>query len=336
MSQSEITIHGVTIPCTDDKWPVGRPRFLRDNPRVYSSIVDVPDFDDMLDEQQQQIIYERLLKESSVKKLIPDIRRNGGLIEPILVRIDRLQVIEGNSRLAAYRYLYGKYEDEKWSNIPCRLVSRLTDDQQAALLHSIHVKGKTQWTRYEKAHFTYLQHKIKGKKIEEVAKLFSISKSKAYEDVRIIQSMKDNDDRNRAHFSHYSVLEKSLKQELTNADAKLKPTLLSMIRPPGDDRHDPPFTAQNLRDQLPVVLKKPRILRKFMKREITLETAHDRAKISDTQSKMKQIRGILNDVTRKELRVLSPADRNAVIYDGRKIRREISRILEMLHDMKPQ
>ena len=335
MTQSEITIRGERIPCTDDRWPIGRPLFLRENPRVYSSIVDVPNFDDLLDDQKQQIIYEKLLGEPSVKTLIPDIRRNGGLIEPILVRADRRVVVEGNSRLAAYRYLYAKYDDDKWSTIPCRLVSRLTNDQQAALLHYIHVKGKTSWTRYEKAHFTYIQHKIKGKTIQEVAKLFSISTSKAYQDIRIIQSMKDNNDRNRTHFSYYSVLETTLKQDL-KADANLKSALLSMIRPSDDHSHDPPFTAQNLRDQLPVVLKKPKILRKFVKGEVTLDTAHDRAKISDTQSKMKQIRSILNDITGEELRVLSPADHKAVVYECRKVKAAVSRIRQILQDMNSQ
>lgn len=330
MTRPEITIHGARIPCKDDKWPIGRPLFLRDNPRVYSSIADVPDFDDLLEDQQQQIIYENLLKEPSVKTLIPDIRHNGGLIEPILVRADTEQVVEGNSRLAAYRYLYQKDEDERWSNISCRLVSSLTDDQLATLLHSIHVKGKTSWTRYEKAHFTYLQHKIKGKTIQDVAKLFSISVSKAYQDVRIIQQMKDNNDPNRAHFSHYGVIETNLKREL-KTNTQLKSALMSMIRPPGDlSDHDPPFTAQNLRDQLPVVLRKPKILRKFINGEITLDVAHDRAKISDVQSKMKRIRGILNDVTNEELRVLDQSAKKAVVYECRKVQTELSRIQKIL------
>ena len=336
MSQSEITIHGEGIPYRDEKRPIGWPLFLEENPRVHSSILDVPDFEDLLDDQKQKIIYQKLLKERSVKTLIPDIRHHGGLIEPILIRADTREVIEGNSRLAAYRYLYDKYEDEKWSRIPCRLVTGLTNDQQAALLHSIHVKGKTSWTRYEKAHFTYIQHETKGKKIQDVADLFSISVSTAYQDVRIIRLMKVNNDRNRKHFSHYSVLEKNLKQEL-KADNKLKDALLSMIRSSTDGgNEDPPFTAQNLRDQLPIVLRKPKILAKFVKGEINLETAHDRAKISDAQSKMKQVRDILNDVTHEELRALKPGDQNAVLYECRKIKAEITRIDRMLQDLKSQ
>ncbi len=332
MTQPEITIHSTRIPCTDDKWRTDRLVFLSENPRVYSSIADIPDFDDLHDDQKQQVIYRQLLKERSVRTLIPDIRDNGGLIEPILVRADTREVVEGNSRLAAYRHLYSESKDEKWNTIPCRLVSSLTDDQLAALLHSIHVKGKTSWTTYEKAHFTYLQHK-KGKRIEDIAKLFSISTSKAYQDVRIIKAMKENSDSDRAHFSYYSVLKTSLRKELRD-NTQLESALLSMIRRPDDGGdHHPPFTAQNLRDQLPVVLRKPKILRKFVKGEITLDTAHDRAKISDTQSKMKRVRGLLNDVTHEELRELGQPAKKAVDYECRKVQKELSRIQKMLAKM---
>lgn len=135
MTQSEITIHGKTIPCRDERLPIDSLLFLKDNPRVYSCIAELAGFDDLFPAEQQQTIYDTLRKEQSVRVLIPDIRDNGGLIEPILVRADREEVIEGNSRLAAYRSLYNETKDNKWKYIPCRIVSRLSDDQLAALLH---------------------------------------------------------------------------------------------------------------------------------------------------------------------------------------------------------
>lgn len=332
MTQPEITIHGATIPCRDAKYKIDRLLFLRDNPRVYSCIAGVRDFDDLFPDQQQQKIYETLLREPSVKTLIPDIRHNGGLIEPILVRADTEEVIEGNSRLAAYRHLYSNTRDNKWTQIPCRIVSGLTDDQLAALLHSIHVKGKTSWTRYEKAYFIFLQ-RAKGKSYKDIANLFSISQTTARRDVRIIQSMEDNNDPNRTHFSYYQVVETTpvLKQQLKRND-QLKSVLLSMIRS-ADETDSPPFTAQQLRDQLPVVLKKRKILGKFVRGEIDLETAHDRAKISNTQARLKKVRDILNDVTKTELGALETSSKRAVEYECRKIQKEITRITKILAAM---
>lgn len=332
MTRSEITIHETPIPCTEDRWPIHRPLFLRDNPRIYSScLADYPNFDSLIEQKQQKIIYGKLIDEPSVKTLIPDIEHHGGLIEPILIRHDREEVIEGNSRLAAYRYLYNKDKDDKWKFISCRIVSSLTDDQVATLLHSIHVKGKTSWQRYEKANFIYIQHKLKGKAIKDVANLFSISSSSAYQDVRIIQAMKENNDSNRTHFSHYKVIETTLKKQLIQKP-HLKSVLLSMIRPvDGDDgKGEPPFTAQNLRDQLPVVIKKPKILGKFMRGDIDLDTAYDRAKISTTHLKLKKIRDILKDITRAELLALEINSQKPVVYECGKIGQEIRRINKIL------
>lgn len=334
MTQPEITIQGTPIPCTDEKLAIGRLLFLRENPRVLSSITGIPDFDAKFPEEQQEIIYHKLLKEPSVKKLIPDIRANGGLIEPILVRADTMEVIEGNSRLAAYRKLDSSTQSNKWCSIPCRIVSGLSDDQLATLLHSIHVKGKTSWTRYEKAYFTYHQHKVKGRSIKDVAEIFSVSEGTAYRDVRLIQAMKDNRDSERKNFSYYQVLEATpvIKREL-NQNPQLKSVLLQMIRSPD---HGSMLTAPNLRDQLPIVIKKPKILRKFVSGRIDLEAAYYSAKISNTQTKLQKVREILKDVTSAEVEALDPASQKAVAYECRKIDKETSRISRALEAMKSQ
>jgi len=93
-------------------------QFLADNPRVYACTHGEANFDKKTPEEQQQIIYEKLLKESSVKNLIPEIKRHDGLMEHILVRLDTMQVIEGNSRLAVYRKLHESDDAGDWELIP--------------------------------------------------------------------------------------------------------------------------------------------------------------------------------------------------------------------------
>ena len=75
-------------------------RFLKDNPRVYSCIYDELDFENLPEAVQQEKIFEKLQAEPSVKNLVQEIKRHGGLMERILVRLDTMQVVEGNSRLA--------------------------------------------------------------------------------------------------------------------------------------------------------------------------------------------------------------------------------------------
>ena len=70
---------------------------------MYAAIREMADFNGLTCGGKTDSDYERLLQEPSVKNLIPEIRRDGGLQDPITVRHDTWQVIEGNSRLAAYR-----------------------------------------------------------------------------------------------------------------------------------------------------------------------------------------------------------------------------------------
>ena len=68
-------------------------------------------------------------KMDHVKELKKDIKSKGGLIEPIIVKKDTNEVVDGNRRLAAYRLLY--HEDPvRWANICCEILpTSVTDDQ---------------------------------------------------------------------------------------------------------------------------------------------------------------------------------------------------------------
>lgn len=120
---------GEDIPLSSDYLEIHNLKFLKDNPRVYACTHGHPDFQNRMPEEQQEIIFKKLLEEPSVKNLIPDVKRHGGLVESILIRKDTMEVIEGNSRLAVYRKLYEDEKEDEWELIPCDIVSTLTDDQ---------------------------------------------------------------------------------------------------------------------------------------------------------------------------------------------------------------
>ena len=338
MTHTHFTIRGESIQYSTELRMIDDLSFLKDNPRIYSRVHAIDGFDDLFPQQQQEKIYKQLLREKSVKNLIPDIRRNGGLLEPIIVRHDTQEVIEGNSRLAAYRYLNSNSEDEKWKQIQCRVVSQLTADQMTALLHYIHVRGKTEWSKYDKAYFTYVQRRIEQKNFKEIAQLFSVSETTARRDVRVIEMMKENSDTAREHFSYYLTLENSpaIKRGLTEND-DLRDVLFSKIKAVGSTASDQaPFTARSLRDHLPAVLKKPKILTKFIRGDIDLDQAHDRAKISDTESKMKNVRAKLSDIEQSELEALDQSSLSAVRYEVKRLKRVVKRLGDMLNKIAPQ
>jgi len=75
-------------------------RYWRENPRVDSIIKEKFPSGNVTEANIEQELWAL----DSVKELYQDIKQNKGLIDEILVKND--SVLEGNSRLCAYRFLY--------------------------------------------------------------------------------------------------------------------------------------------------------------------------------------------------------------------------------------
>ncbi|MCY4129810.1 MAG: hypothetical protein OXG15_11320, partial [Gammaproteobacteria bacterium] len=278
MTAQTITILGQEIPVSNERIDIYQLKFLRNNPRVYACTHGQSGFEDMEVDEQQQTIFQAIRKEPSVTNLLRDLEHHGGLLEPILVRMDTMEVIEGNSRLAAYRLLHKKQPNGQWSDIQCSTVSSLTDEQQDALQNQIHVKGKTKWSAYEKANFAFVRKK-NGYSFKDMARIFSESESTLRKRVKVIERMTDNRDQEQSNFSFYDVIERNQeirdKLHLGENTKKLpfskdwhpslkealdfRNWLLRTVKSP-----DREFTAQEMRKQLPVVIKKPKVLKQLM------------------------------------------------------------------------
>lgn len=328
MKEKDMKILGETIPLTNDYLEINDLKFLKDNPRVYACTHGEPDFDDLTDEEQQDRIFQKLLQEPSVKNLRPEVKRHGGLMEPILVRHDTKEVIEGNSRLAVYRQLQQEKAEGEWELIPCDIVSSLTDEQQAAFLNQIHVKGKTSWSAYEKANFAYVRRQ-RNWSIDQIAQLFGESEATIRTRISVIKMMEDNKDNNRSHFSHYDVLIRS--QEISKAmrEEGLREILLPKIKSFGPNDKDGEFTALELRKKLPVILKKPKVLKKYMDEKIDLDEAYQRAKVSQVEEMVRQAKDILSDVSPNDVSQLEQGRFNSFEQIVRKLKQEVERIEKM-------
>ena len=328
----KIKILGEDVNVNNDDINIYECKFLKDNPRVYTVTYGEPGFDGKHEEQQQEIIYEKLLEEPSVRNLIPEIKRHGGLMEPILIRHDTMEVIEGNSRLAVYRNLYKDTGDGDWELIPCDVVSSLTDKQQATLLNQVHVKGKTNWSAYEKANFAYVR-KSRGWSFQDISKLFGESDGTIRRRVKVIEMMKENDDQNHQNFSYYDVLYKI--RDIQGHMEKVggyKDLLFDIKR--GVEEGEPDyFSAQDLRKKLPVVLKKPRILKQYVEKKITLDEAFQRAKISRIEENVRQAYSLLEDVSKAKVQELEQSRFNAFKQDVRKLSRLTDRIKKMMNEV---
>ena len=319
-----IAIMGDAVPARHDRIDIHQLHFLPDNPRVYAAIREMSDFSDLTPEEKQDRIYKRLLQEPSVKNLIPEIKRDRGLQDPIIVRHDTRQVIEGNSRLAAYRKLHDGATDDQWTHINCLVVTTLTDDQQTRLLGQAHLHGKTEWSAYAKALFCFRWVEEEKKAVSTLAQLSGFTAAEIKKNVKSIQLMKQNNDGKLSHFSYYNVLVRN--RAISSAMAKsptLQQTLFGHIK-------DEQFTAQEMREHLPTVIEKPRILRKYEKGGVALDDAFDRAKISGTEQRLKKVRDGLGDIEKNDIERLEHNELKAVQQAVKHIRRNLKRVSDMI------
>src|SRR5205823_4441656 len=102
-------------------------RFYSENPRVYSIVREEGK------DPSQEDIQAKLEEMDHVRELREDIQRHGGLIDPLVVKDGSLEVVEGNSRLAAYRVL-ARRSPNKWAMVRVRLLPPDIDENLVASL----------------------------------------------------------------------------------------------------------------------------------------------------------------------------------------------------------
>lgn len=337
--QRSIRILEHDIPVSCDGLDIHTLKFLSDNPRVFSCTHGEAGFSELDDSQQQEKIYEKLLKEPSVANLLPEIKRHGGLMEPILVRLDRMEVIEGNSRLAVYRKLHdeaSEAEREKWQTIPCEIISSLTEEQQYAFLNQIHVKGKTTWSAYEKANFAFVRYDEGNMTIDDIAKIFGESKREIKKRIGLIKEMKENEDVELSHFSYYEAMAENREiSKATKESEELRGVLRKKIkelgRQPGEEAE---FTAQELRKKLPPILTKPKILKRFLRGQENLDDCYQDAKESNVRAIVKRVLDRLKSVSKKDLSRLEPTEINALEPEARRLCQEAERVRKIVLAVK--
>ena len=264
-SQNDDTllIRGEEIPIVTTTLRQDTLRFFVDNPRVYSVLRG-----NGTEEPSQEEIQAKLLDMDHVKALIQDIKLDGGLTDPIIVRSGTLEVLEGNSRLAAYRHLVN-LDPIKWGMIKVRLLPEDIDEKLIlALLGQYHLKGKTAWPPFEKAGFLYRRHKLHDIAVDQLAMEVGETRQKVAHMVSTYQFMIDNNQDEKARWSYY--------------DEYLKSRFIKKVRNESFDQlvvekidKGEIARAVDVRDKLTVICKAKRPLKKFSAGEYDFEEAYD-------------------------------------------------------------
>ncbi len=273
-SNSEsIVILGVTVPTTTQSLQQRTLKFFADNPRVYS-VVRANGKAPTQDEIQEQ-----LSELEHVRELREDIRRNGGLLEPLIVRGGTLDVLEGNSRLAAYRQL-AKKQPIKWGVVKCTVLPADVEESLIfALLGQFHIKGKKDWAPYEQAGFLYRRFKDHNVPATTLAADLGLSAKKVAHLIETYQFMVDHDEVDISRWSYYDEYLKSNKiKKARQNHPGMDALVVDNIKSGEIER------AMDLRDQLPTVCGSPVVLKKFADGKLTLGEAHERAVDSGADS----------------------------------------------------
>lgn len=183
-------------------------RFYTENPRVYSVMWNHGD-----EEPSQDAIFRELAKREHVREtLVPSIRSNGGLLEPVLVRNN--VVLEGNNRLAAYRVLALAPDRNLWEQIRVRILpDDISDSDVFSLLGEYHLVGKKSWQPFEQAGYLFRRFKTHGVSDDELHQELGVSKQKVTHLIRVYQYMMDHDERNPDKWSYFDELLKARKFE---------------------------------------------------------------------------------------------------------------------------
>lgn len=138
--------------------------YYKENPRINYIVSKHPP-----EKVTQEFIEQELLKLDSVRERIHDLRENKGLLDEVYVLGNK--VVEGNTRLCAFRRLYKQTNDSRWKFIKARILQNdVTDDELFYILSTFHIKGKTEWDAYEKAAYIYKMIKVLNKNPEEICK----------------------------------------------------------------------------------------------------------------------------------------------------------------------
>jgi len=315
--ETYITILGNKISYTDDRYSINELKFHEKNPRVLSKIVHADRLDADDEEQRQKLIQKKMRDESSVKNLTKTIQSQGGISDPLIVQVNTLAVLEGNSRLAALRILYKRTNKEIYLTAPCRMV-QLKEGEIDAFLYQQHVEGKTQWSAYDKAYSAYHRVIIDQVQIDDYVQRTSASKRDINSQIEIISLMNDEDAaENTERFSHYDVIVRSsnLKQSF-DSHPTLKRHLLDKIK------EEPlTITAHDLRDKVPQIAKKSKVLKKWMNGTIDFDEAVEASKISQPKQHMTKAIKSLKEIEKKDIKQLHNNERGAFKPELRKSRK---------------
>jgi hypothetical protein len=324
-----IRLRGTDVQTETRDIEVSKLKFYEDNPRVYSllrSNGQIPDQDEIL---------KSLLEHEHVRVLQADIVSNGGLIDPIIVRDGDFVVLEGNSRLAAYRFLATR-DAIRWGKIRCTLLPAGIDEKLVfALLGQYHVKGKKDWAPFEKAGFLHRRYKSHGLELSTVAAELGIQPGDAKHLVAVYEFMITHQDADRERWSYYDEYLKSQKiKKVRQEHAGFDSFIVNQIKGGKIPK------AMELRDKLPTICAGPaKVLKRFIEEKVSFSDAYEDAVDGGGENHaLKRLRKfrewLVLGETEDDLLEPNKAVRDKMLFEVKEIEKKAKKLKEALEAAK--
>lgn len=302
-------------------------RFYEENPRVYSALRadgSAP---------TQEIIEEKMTSMDHVKQLRLSIEQNGGLIDPLMVvkRNDGYIVLEGNSRLAAYRILATK-DPVKWQKVRvCILPEEITDGDIFTLLGQYHLVGRKDWSVFEQAAYLYRQKESTGIAIDILAKNVGLTEGKVSAYLKVYSFMVEHDDLRPDRWSYY---EEYLKNRGINKYRETHPQM------------DDAFVAQvktgqikqavDVRNVLGEIAKAKdktatKIMQDIIQGTTSIYDGHERfratGKASNGYQRIKKFHDLIDDDDFQKALLLEATTNKSVAFELKKIQKAVNKLI---------
>ena len=319
-----LTLGGQEISVRNGYLPIHDLSFYTENPRIYS-LIQRPGV-----EPSQNEILDRLRKLDHVKQLIQSIRANGGLTDPMLVRDGDLVVLEGNSRLAAYREL-ARNDAIKWGKAKVRLLpSGISETLVFALLGEYHIIGRKDWAPYEQAGYLYRRNVIHGVSAQSMASEMGLPVKTVNRLISTYKFMVEHDETSVTRWSYY---DEYLKSTIAGRARRENPRLDDIVVHKIKSREIP--AAVDVRDKLVKLLDAAKVgpepTRIFVSGDKTFdrafESAQDRGIDNMWLRRFKRFRGELQvPAFLSDLDRMSPEQQDSCLYEVGKIHQAIERI----------
>lgn len=325
--QDSLTICGQEVQVKRGSIPQRELQYFPENPRIYS-IIRAGEVT-----PTQSEIEERLAKLDHVKQLVQSIRATGGLTDPLIVRDGDMMVLEGNSRLAAYRVLDKTAGDPIiWGTVKVTLLpADIADSLVFALLGQYHIIGRKDWQPYEQAGYLYRRVAKHDLSPSQIASELGISSSDVKRLVDVYQFMVDHDEASIDRWSYYEEYLKSryikkARIDYPNLDKRFVKAVKSREIP----------LAIDVRNKMITIAKGgDRSLKLFLSDDDTFERAYlsavDRGADNTLLAQFKRFRQtVVKSEVVKNLSAMQPEQRQKSLYELRKIQQRLGYILKRL------